>query len=408
MRSDAARNWPAFRHVFYQALLSAWPAAAKLGFAMLIPIVVLGRVELGPLSFGYRSFSRNVAIFVVLGAVLGARDLRLARSPLTAPLLAFLAAIWLSVWANGGIMGDVRNFAAVVALFFAARAIASSESGKRWLFHWLGAVSIAVLVTEVAANPLVLTLRESYRTELVSMHANTIGECFAILSPIFLADALSRRGAVAGWIYAAIGLVDLLISFSRAAWIAAIVGTVAVVLVKRAERTATRLRSPLIGAIVVGGVAIAYLSLGRTEADLQRLRIFQASLSLFREHWLFGVGFGIGNLQQLFPARYIELFGEGLFLFHSHNTYIDLLAGTGLIGTPIGLWLLFALARRAVQGTRTALSAAERLRAIGHVVAVGLLLLLGMTDTIFYNSHLMIVLAVAWALMDADAARTPG
>lgn len=104
-----------------------------------------------------------------------------------------------------------------------------------------------------------------------------------------------------------------------------------------------------ITAIVAGGIVVgtAILSLlifygwdgtitelipGRPEAVLDRLIIWARALSVFSEHPLLGVGFGgfhdivymQGGIALNVPLGYGSL--------HCHNTYLEILTGTGLVG----------------------------------------------------------------------------
>src|SRR5262249_26052454 len=273
------------------------------------------------ISFGFNSFARNLGIFMVVGALLRAPGLAIARSRIGPALLVFLLAAGLSIAVNGGAYGDFRLLAAALGIFYVARCLTEAPRDVRAVFHWLGLLTVAVLLREVANNPAVLTLRESYRLGLVSDHANTLGFAFAMLTPVFLAGTARTDRRLAAWLYAAASCLIVVISFSRSAWFALALGVVVLALGSRTRRRA--LDAIAIAILTTGVVALAtgYLSLGRTEADSQRLRIIDPSMSLFREHWWFGIGFGIHNLEQLFPVRYLELYGESLFLFHSHNFY---------------------------------------------------------------------------------------
>ena len=88
-------------------------------------------------------------------------------------------------------------------------------------------------------------------------------------------------------------------------------------------------------------------SSGRT-GDAQRVRILQTSLALAADSPVLGVGFGINNLEDVFPDRYEARYGERVFRFHSMNQIVDLLVGTGIVGTALALWWAARVGGRAL------------------------------------------------------------
>jgi O-antigen ligase len=389
------------------ALRTAWRPATEIAFAVLGVVLLFGRLEL-PLgiSFGFNSFARNLVILALVGALVGAPGLSFERSRVGPALLVFLAAAWLSIAVNAGGYGDFRLLAFALGIFYVTRSLTRDARGTRWMFHWLGLFTVAVLLREVVHNPAVLTLRESYRLDLVSDHANTLGFAFAMLTPVFLAGTARPDRRAAAWLYASCSCLIVVISFSRSAWLALALGVVALALGSRTRRRA--LDAITIGVLTTAAVAVAtgYLSLGRTEADSQRLRIIETSMSLFREHWVFGIGFGIHNLEQLFPVRYLELYGESLFLYHSHNFFVDILTGTGVVGMVAAAYFLLTLVRVAWQGVARAAAGPARVEAIAYAISIGIFLLVSLVDMPLYHGRLVFLLAVVWALMESAQQRS--
>ncbi|MEW6267719.1 MAG: hypothetical protein AB1689_00310, partial [Thermodesulfobacteriota bacterium] len=220
-------------------LRAAWRPAAIAGFAFFGFVLLVGRIPLpAGESFGYNSFARNLVVFVLVGVLLRADGLRLARSRIGPALLGFLAAAGVSIAVNRGGWGDFRLLATALGTFYVARVLAAGERGSLGLFHWLGWLTIGVLVREVVHNPAILTLRESYRVGLVTDHANTLGFALAMLTPIFLAGTVREDRRLAAWLYAACSCVVVVITFSRSAWLALALGVVSLALATRKRRVA--------------------------------------------------------------------------------------------------------------------------------------------------------------------------
>jgi O-antigen ligase len=383
-------------------------------FAVLAVALVLERVPLpGGDSFGYASWARNLVIVALVGHALGATGLRMRRSPIGDALLAYTAAASLSVAVARGSFGDVRMLAAGVGVFFVARALGAPPRTPTVLLDWLGAVVVGIALRELVANPSILLLRETARTNLVTDHPNTLGFALAFLFPLFLGASANRKeGARAAFYAVAAGFVTAA-TYSRAAWIGIALGATAIAAASEASRRfAGTARRPLpaiatLLAFSLVAAAVLAVSMERGESDQQRLRIIETSLTLFREHWPFGVGFGTKNLERVFPSRYIELFGASLFLFHSHNLYVDALVGTGVVGLLAAGWLVLRLAATARRALLLPANALSRPAATSFAVALAVFLLLGLADMPFYHGRLTILIAVGLAYVELgiDSAR---
>lgn len=353
-------------------------------------------------SFSFRSLARNVAVLTLVGHLAHVPSLRLARGALTAPLVAYFAAAVLSVAVNGEVWGEVRLLGVTVAFYVATRTIAAHRPGSMQLLHWLGVLVLFQLARELWNQPELLLLREDLRNTLVTDHPNSVGYTLAVLLPLFLGVALKPRVGLLPKLYALAAPVGLLVTFSRSAWATAVLGVLVMALaLRRRARTArqTALLFASVALVALVAVAIVSMSSTRTDADLQRLRIFNASLSLFRDHWLVGVGFGGPNFKDAFPARYLEMYGEGLFLFHSHNTVVDVLACTGLVGAAAASWLVWRLARLALRALRAA-PAALSSEGIGMAVSIAVFLVMGAFDVPATHPKLMLIFAAALAFSE--------
>jgi len=385
------------------ALRTVLPWAAMLAFALVAVTIVLDRFPMpGGGSFGFRSLARNFVLAVLLAHAIGAPRLRLVSSFLAAPLLAYLAAAVLSVAVNGDTWGDVRLLGTVVGFYIGARALARGRGGSVLLLHWLGALVVLQLARELANQPELLLLREDLRNTLVTDHPNSVGHAMAVLLPLFVGVALRRSSGALPVLYAIATPIGLLITYSRSAWGTAALGVLAIFVALRRRTRTTLQQGLLIGTVVVSAVvfvAISYLSATRTEADLQRLRIVSASLSLFRDHWLVGVGFGAPNFKDVFPARYLELYGEGLFLFHSHNTVVDVLACTGIVGAAAAAWVVFRLCVLGARAIRVA-PAATSTEGVCLAVSIAIFLAMGLFDVAATHPKLMLAFAVALAYIE--------
>jgi len=376
----------------------------RTGFVLLAAALAFGRVSLPlGLEFGYRSCARNLALLLVACVLLDGTGRSLPRSSIGARLVAFLIVAAASLASSEGGAGNLRVLASAVGVFYAARRVAAAPGGARWLWHVLGLIVLAVLGRELWHAPSLLALRAAQRLWFVTENPNTLGFLGALLTPIFLAGTAQRRVRRGAWVYATASSILVLMTYSRAAWGGLALGSATIALASAVRAPSPRSAKVLVApiALALATLAIGVLSVERTVADTQRTHIVATSLSLFREHPLLGIGFGTQSLERSFPQRHLEIHGESLFLFHSHNLVVDVLAGTGVVGFAAALALLLAIARSAAQGVRDARSRAGRSEAIGYAVAVGVYLLLAMADNPLYHGRTVLVTAIVWALTES-------
>ena len=397
-------------------VLLAWHPALEVGLAILAVALLLGRFPLpGGLDFGYRSWARNLALLFLAGALVGAPGVRLARSRIALALLGLALVATASVLLAGGRTAAVSALWVALGVFHAVRTVASEPQGRRRLLHGLGLFCVAVLVRELWHEPRLLWLREAHRHALVTEHPNTLGFAMALVLPVLLAATARRSERAAASTYSVAAGVVVLVTFSRAAWLAMGGAILALALATRpaeahgarageAARTArVRVELAALAALVLL-LAVTALSRSRTGGDVQRLRILGTSWSLFLEHWPLGVGFGSGNLEPLFPVRYLERNGESLFLFHSHDLYLDVLTGCGVSGGLAALALFASVGCAAWRGLANARQRAARAEAAGHATSFAVFLLLGLVDTPLYHGRLLLLSVVLWAMLDSFAA----
>lgn len=171
-------------------------------------------------------------------------------------------------------------------------------------------------------------------------------------------------------------------------------------------------RRPVLGllllATLVGLLTLAFLpgwtgSLvelvpGRPEAVLDRLILWGVAWEVFLDNPLFGVG--LGNFRDAFFARNVALNVDlGYASVHAHNTFLEILAGTGALG--LCAYLLFlglaarALARDWNPGERSE-AQVFRLAALGTLAAY---LVFAMVDMLLLqNMHFLLVLLLTLGL----------
>ena len=147
---------------------------------------------------------------------------------------------------------------------------------------------------------------------------------------------------------------------------------------------------------------VAGLVPGRPEAVLDRLIIWGVVLDVVQAHPLLGVG--LGNFRDEFFARGVQLHVElGYSSVHAHNTFLEILAGTGLIGLAAYLFFLGMVGRHLVRLWKAKDSASQvfTLAALG---ALGAYVVFAMVDMLLLqNMHMLLVTVLTLGLSHQQA-----
>ena len=141
---------------------------------------------------------------------------------------------------------------------------------------------------------------------------------------------------------------------------------------------------------------------GRPEAVLDRLIIWNVVLDVVRDHPLLGVG--LGNFRDEFFARNAQLHVElGYSSVHAHSTFLEIAAGTGILGLAAYLFFLGAVALHLVRlwSTKRSASPVFTLAALG---ALGAYIVFATVDMLLLqNMHMLLVSILTLGLTHVHA-----
>lgn len=217
-------------------------------------------------------------------------------------------------------------------------------------------------------------------------HPNILGGSLAFGLIILLALYLQGKARSAIWPTFALGVPALLVTFSRAAWLAFIAGSALLVAAEIVARRRPSIRS--LAALALGGfipvLAIILAHPGYFGARLdannsfgsptmeqqsigERIILIDASMPLVLSHPLFGVGIGAS-------PRALEREAPGLTIPYQppHIAILDAAIETGLPGAVIYVFLLFAPFVIAIQNRGRFLS--NRLAVLSLAVMLSLVI----------------------------------
>jgi O-antigen ligase len=340
VQSGLLERLPAFERAGARIERSArrlgWPRIAPglLAFAVLVAV---GLADGGVFARTWRL--GTFALFAVAAAALLARE-RIAFRPLELGAVAALAAfaVWIGLselWS--GNLSQAERALLYVAGMFAALVIADRQSVP----HLLGGALAGITV--VAAYGLSVYLFTSppldqFEGALLYQplgYANALGIFVAIglLLALGLASVARRWRDRAAALAPCVVLVPaLLLTSSRGAWVALVVGLLALVVLRGG-----RVRGPVVGLVVAAALAtaaaVAVVTRGGGSLVENRLRYWDVAWADYVDHPLLGSGAGTFGDYWLSSGA-----GPG-FTRTAHSLYVQSLAELG----PVGLLLVLTV-----------------------------------------------------------------
>jgi O-antigen ligase len=218
-----------------------------------------------------------------------------------------------------------------------------------------------------------------------------------ILAAVILFGSSLRRRAI----YCLIGLpvtLCLYLTYSRGAWLLGLPAAFIFLGLVRGKRTLLiALLAILIIALsllpLIGTERLASLFNTQSGTTFLRLKLWQGSLNMIRDHPLFGVG--LDNFLYQYRTRYVlpEAWEE-LDLSHPHNIILDYWTRLGILGVIAIGWLQFAFFRKALRLYRQLGDRDLKALILGLMASMVAFLAHGLID----NSYFLVDLAFVFCL----------
>ena len=204
-----------------------------------------------------------------------------------------------------------------------------------------------------------------------------------------LAPSLKKRLAIWSIYAAALSVLSLLASQSRAGLLALGVG-LALVGAMRSGVLGYRRLFGWVSAVLIVAVVLALISRRGIVVDGSRLTIWRAALKFIGEHPVFGIG--PGQFQYYFAqfssqngGIYDQLIPYAL---HPHNIFLAFYLAGGLLGLAGFIWLLVKFFQRALS-VRSVVT-------LSAAAALGAILVHGLFDTTYFKNDLAVIF---WTLL---------
>lgn len=408
--------------VFYLfPLLTALTLLTAIGGAFL----VLSNPSRGLFIFAFAlPFLPNIGLLLLAGLVgisFGLSRLRQGRLALQtlslepAIILYLLIAVGATA-ASINLSGSLRDLAiyffAFVLFFVLTNQIESKKELKIFLqLLLLGAflVSLYGIYQYLAGTPLPegwvdVEQNPAIRTRVYSVfgNPNVLANFLVLLIPFSFALFLGTKkiaAKISCFALAAMLCLTLLLTFSRGGWLGLLVGLLAFALLKDRRMLILILIGLLAGAALLPDVFLQRFSTIGSPQDTSnayRFRVWQESIGIIEDFPLSGVGLGHEAFMRIYPMYMLD---REKSPFHTHNSYLQILVETGIIGLLVFLWLLASYFKRGLKAVASCRDKELKYYMIASMSATVGILIQGLGDVIIYLPKITILFWLNIALL---------
>ena len=272
---------------------------------------------------------------------------------------------------------DVIKFMVAIGAVISIYGIAQYVSGMTGNMEWIDTSMFDGITMRVYATML---------------NPNVLAEYLILITPVAAACFMKEDNIKLKIMYAIAVLllgICMILTFSRGGWLGLLLaGVVFIVLMDK--------RFILLGIVCL--VALYFIlpdtiinrftSIGNLEdsSTAYRVYIWIGTLSMLKDYWLCGTGFGEASFEKVYPAYALHAVSAP----HSHNLFLQITAEAGimaLIMFVIALFVFFRTTGRALKNTQ---DKKMRYILIGFISSICGFLVQSMTDYTFYNYRVML------------------
>jgi O-antigen ligase len=397
-----------------------WERGLIAAICLSVAMLGVGRVEFAPEggSMSAWSVSRTTFFFwLALKLLLLVRGGWAATGLSTlhsgAPLLFFFTAVTLSLLPDFHQAGDYRYFFFGCAHAVMLVDVFSAARQTRWLPWLLGLLPLILVARGFVHDPSILDFDLSRRFTFPLDSWNTAGYVLAMSIPLCLLVTIVN----AGW-WRALGLVScagqmlaLILTFSRGAWLGWTASMIYLgFTLKKWQYLAALAVLATTCVLIAPSLRNRLFTISQPHSDQsirERLQLLKSSLQLGMENPVLGVGYGRGRLKENLRSRLQGTILEDSPIWHTHNVYVELFAGTGLLGLLSFLWLIGQTLLRVSQAALRR-DGAERLVGFGLAASWVAAIVTGVGDIPFYHHETRIFFFSLFALAYIYSSRPEG
>jgi len=300
-------------------------------------------------------------------------------------------------------IGNLRNLLLVAAFFLVAWTATDRRRLRRlyWTLLCSGAASagygIAIFFLHRGEGTLGRT-PGPFSTAMT--YGGVLLLLFSVFAGIGIGKGVERRLRAASLAGAALAGVALFFSFTRSAWVGAVVSVAVILsLTRRRWLVPALLLLPVVALLLPGPYRQRVTSIcdPNQHANRQRIELFRGGIEIAREHPLLGVG--TMDLADAY-RRHMPPGAEHVH-GHMHNIFLQVLVTRGIAGLVAFCWLLVAVFRIAARALQSGAPPPERAWTIGATGAIAGFLVNGLFDWTFGDAE---IVTLFWTIAGLTAA----
>ncbi len=240
----------------------------------------------------------------------------------------------------------------------------------------------------------------NFRVYSVFGNPNILAEYLIMIIPISLSlfwysKKIHKKGIFL--ITSLILIIVLVLTLSRGGWVGFAFGMFIFMILIEKKLLLAAIPIALLGLnFLPSNIINRLLTIGSLEdsSNAYRVKLWELTLDIIKDNWLVGVGFGYIPLRITF-----ERYTGTKLAYHSHNTYLQTIAETGILGLIVFIILIFVLYKYAIKRLIKEEDRYIKTMAVGVIAGLSALLAHGAFESVLYIPKIIITFWILVALI---------